>query len=167
MWDEKPAGALLRLPRFLASALAAGRPGGFWLQADGCYSKASWVEAEVTAASNVFLNRGWQSFAHARDLHGRCTLHFRYDGVVTLCVRIFEEDGPRIGCYSESDTDDDGERRGGIIAGDDLALGDGRAAASRGGFSSAERSSGNDSDELQRRRARIRRGDESRRRRTW
>ena len=47
------------------------------------------MEAEVTAAGNVFQKRGWQSFAHARDLRGRCTLHFRYDSVATLYVRIF------------------------------------------------------------------------------
>ena len=107
------------------------------------------MPAAVTAASNGFLNRGGQPFARARDLCGRCTLHFRYDGVAILYMRIFVEDGPRVGCCLESnsndDGDDDGRRRGGVVIGDDLAIGGGCVASSRGGFSSAESSSGDDS----------------------
>nr|XP_020180060.1 B3 domain-containing protein Os03g0212300-like [Aegilops tauschii subsp. strangulata] len=149
-------------------ALPAGGPGGFWLQADGCGSKALWVEFEVTATGKALLTCRWQSFARARDLRWRCTLHFRYDGTATLYVRIFGEDGPRVGCCPESDSDDDGDaddgRRGGIVADDDLALGDGRVASSSGGFSSAKSSSDDDSDKPLRHRARIGREDESGRR---
>ena len=109
------------------------------------------MEAEVTTVNNVFLNRGWQPFARAHGLQGRCTLHFRYVGVATLYVRVFGEDGRHLGCCPESDNDndddDDDGRRGGIIAGDDLALGDGRAASNSGGFSSVESSNDDDSDE--------------------
>ena len=93
------------------------------------------MEVEVTAAGNVFLNRGWQPFARACGLHGRCTLHFRYVDATTLYVRVFGEDGRRLGCCPESnsnDDDNDDGRRVGTIAGGELALGDSRAASSSG-----------------------------------
>lgn len=68
VWAEKPAGAWLQLPCFFAGALPAGAPGGFWVQADGCCSKASWVEAKVTDAGNVFLNAGGSHLLG----HGTC-----------------------------------------------------------------------------------------------
>ena len=78
------------------------------------------MNAEVTAAGNVFLNRGWQPFARARSLHGRCTLQFRYNGAATLYVKVFGEDGRRLGCCPEGDSDedcvhpfDDDDQRGG------------------------------------------------------
>ena len=39
-----------------------------------------------------------------RGLGRRCTLHFKYDGNVTLYVRVFGEDGHRIGCCPETTT---------------------------------------------------------------
>ena len=59
MWSERPAGTWLKLPRFFAGELPATGPGGLWLQADGCYSKASWAAFEVSVAGNVALTRGW------------------------------------------------------------------------------------------------------------
>ena len=89
--------------------------GGLWLQADGCCSKASWVAVETSAAGNIALARGWQTFARARGLGRRCTLHFKYDGDATLYVRVFGEDGRPAGCCPEVN---DGEEV--------LGLGDGR-----------------------------------------
>ena len=89
---------LLQLPRFFVDELPAPGPGGLWLQADGCCSKASWVAVETSAAGNIALARGWQTFARARGLGRRCTLHFKYDGGSTLYVRVFGEDGCRAGC---------------------------------------------------------------------
>ena len=82
----------------------------------------------------MVLTCGWQTFARARGLGGRCTLHFKYDGLVTLYVRVFREDGRRMGCCPEDGSDNDG--------GDgELGLGD-ACFASRGGSSSLdERSS--------------------------
>ena len=37
----------------------------------------------------MVLTRGWQTFARARGLGGRWTLHFKYDGLATLYVRVF------------------------------------------------------------------------------
>src|SRR4051812_49429397 len=54
-------------------------------------------------------------FARARGLGQRCTLHFKFDGDGTLYVRVFGEDGRRVGCCPEGDdrgqgphSDDDG-----------------------------------------------------------
>ena len=37
-----------------------------------------------------------------------CTLHFKYDSLATLYVRVFRGDGRRVGCYPEDSSDDDG-----------------------------------------------------------
>ena len=49
------------------------------------------------------MARGWQTFARARGLSLRCTLHFKFDGDATLYVRVFGEDGRRTGCCPEGD----------------------------------------------------------------
>ena len=115
VWSEDPADNWLQLPRFFADELPASGPGGPWLHEDGCCSRASWVVVEVSVTSNIALARGWQTFARARGLGRRCTLHFKYDGDATFYVRVFGEDGRRVGCYPE---DDDGDEV--------LGLGDGR-----------------------------------------
>jgi hypothetical protein len=104
---EKPAGTWFPLPRFFSKVLPSGLD-GLWVQVDGCCSKASWVSVEVTAFGGVYLTHGWQTFARARGLKERCTFHFTYDGLVTLYVRVFGEDGMRAGCCTE-DSSDDGE----------------------------------------------------------
>ena len=38
----------------------------------------------VVAVGSLALTRGWQTFAHARGLSCRCTLHFKFDGDATL-----------------------------------------------------------------------------------
>ena len=45
-------------------------------------------------------------FTRARGLGRQCTLHFKYDGDATLYVRVFGEDGRRVGCCPEDDDDD-------------------------------------------------------------
>ena len=115
VWSENPAGNWLQLPRFFANELPASGPGGLWLQADGCCSRASWVAVEFSVEGNIALPRGWQTFARARGLGRRCTLHFRYDGGSILHARVFGEDGRRAGCCPELN---DGEEV--------LGLGDGR-----------------------------------------
>ena len=125
VWSAEPASTRLPLPHFLLGELPAGAPGGLWLQADGCCSRASWVSLEVSAAGSLFLARGWQTFARARGLSRRCTLHFKFDGDATLYVRVFGEDGRRAGCCPEGDdrgwepsSGDDGEgsaRRSGFL----------------------------------------------------
>ena len=56
--SESPAGNWLQLPRFFAGELPASGPGGLWLQADGCCSKASWVTIDVSIAGNTTLACG-------------------------------------------------------------------------------------------------------------
>ena len=56
----------------------------------------------------MVLTRGWQTFARVRGLGERCTLHFKYNGLATLYVRVFREDGRRVGCYSEDGSDNKG-----------------------------------------------------------
>ena len=92
MWSENPAGTWLQLPCSFAGELPAAGPGGPWLQADGCCNKASWVAMVVSVVGNAALARGWQTFARARSLSSRCTLHFKYDGAATLFMRVFGED---------------------------------------------------------------------------
>ena len=143
VWSENPAGNWLQLLRFFASELPASGPGGLSLQADGCCSKASWVAVETSAAGNIALARGWQTFARARGLGRRCTLHFKYDGGSTLYVRVFGEDGRRAGCCPEAN---DGEEVLGLGDGRDEdegepALGGDRVSSSYGGSSSGDSSS--------------------------
>ena len=116
VWSAEPTSTRLPLPRFLLGELPAGAPGGLRLQADGCCSRASWASLEVSAAGSLALARGWQTFARARGLSRRCTLHFKFDGDATLYVRVFGEDGRCAGCCPEDDdrgrepsSDDDGE----------------------------------------------------------
>ena len=103
VWSAEPTSTRLPLPRFLLGELPASAPGGLWLQADGCCSRASWVSLEVSAAGSLALARGWQMFARACGLGRRCTLYFRFDGDATLFVRVFGEDGRRAGCCPEDD----------------------------------------------------------------
>ena len=58
VWLKNPAGNWLQLPRFFADEPPASGPGGLWLQADGCCSKASWVAVETSAAGNIALALG-------------------------------------------------------------------------------------------------------------
>ena len=167
VWSENPAGNWLQLPRFFVDELPAPGPGGLWLQADGCCSKASWVAVETSAAGNIALARGWQTFARARGLGWRCTLHFRYDGESTLYVRVFGEDGRRAGCCPETN---DGEEVLGLGDGRDEdegepALGDDRVSSSFGGSSSSDSSSSGGYDQPPRHRARFEGGSGSSRRR--
>ena len=103
VWSADPASNWFQLPRFFAGELPADGPGGLWLQADSYCSRASWVAVEISVAWNVALAHGWQTFAHARGLGRRCTLHFKFDGDATLYVRVFGEDGRRAGCCPEGD----------------------------------------------------------------
>ena len=116
VWSAERASTRLLLPRSLLGELPSGAPGGLWLQADGCCSRASWASLEVSAAGSLALTCGWQTLARARGLSRRCTLHFKFDGDATLYVRVFGEDGRRAGCCPENDdrgrqpnSGDDGE----------------------------------------------------------
>ena len=94
------------------------------------------------------LNHGWQTFTRARSLGGRCTLHFKYDGLATLYVRVSRGDGRRVGCCPEDSSDDDG--------GDgELGLGDARSSSRDGSSSSDESSSSGGYDRPPHRRARV------------
>jgi hypothetical protein len=75
--------------------------------------------------------------------------HFRYDGTGTLFVWVFGEDGRRVGCCPESDSDN-GE----------LELGDGRSTSGSSGSSSGGSTSSSDYAEPPRRRARTGEGSE-------
>ena len=129
-------------------------PGGLWLQADGCCSRASWVTVEVSVAGNIALTRGWQIFALARGLGRRCTLHFKFDSDETLYVRVFGEDGHRAGCYSEVN---DGEEVLGLGDGQDEEEGGpaGRASSGYGGSSLGDSSSSGGYNQSPRRRSRF------------
>ena len=140
VWSAEPTSTRLPLPRFLLGELPAGAPGGLWLQADGCCSRASWVSLEVFAAGSLSLAHGWQTFARARGLSHRCTLHFKFDGDATLYVRVFGEDGRRAGCCPE------GDDRGWEPSSGDDGEGSARAAGGAQGSSSfSGSSSGGDS----------------------
>ena len=91
VWSADPAGNWLQLPRFFAGELLADGPGGLWRQSEDCCRRVSWVAVEISVAGNVALARGWQTFARSRGLDRRCTLHFKYDGIATLYVRVFGE----------------------------------------------------------------------------
>ena len=167
VWSEDPAGNWLQLPGFFVDELPATGPGGLWLQADGCSSRASWVAVEVSSAGNIALARGWQTFARACGLGMRCTLHFKYDGGSTLYMRVFGEDGRRAGCCPETN---DGEEVLGLGDGrgedeGEPALGGDRVSSSYGGSSSGDSSSSGGYDQPPRRCARFEGGSGSSRRR--
>ena len=157
VWSEDPAGSWLQLPRFFTDELPASGPGGLWLQADDCCSRASWVTVEVSVPGNIALARGWQTFARARGLGRRCTVHFKFDGDATLYVRVFGEVGRRAGCCPEVN---DGEEVLGLGDGHDEdegepALGADRVSSSYGGSSPGDSSSSGGYDQPPRRRARF------------
>ena len=117
-------------------------------------------------AGNMALTHGWQAFARARGLHGRCTLHFKYDDLATLYMRVFRVNGRRAGCCPEEGSSDDelGLDDGRDDNEGELALGDDRASPSVGG-SSGESTSSGDYDQPPRRRALMGGGDGASRRR--
>ena len=165
VWSENPAGNWLQLPCFFVGKLPTTSAGGIWLQEDDCCSKASWVAVEVSAAGNAVLARGWQTFARARGLGRRCTLHFKYDGDATLYVRVFGEDGRRAECCPEDDDrgrgpspGEDGEDRARVV-------GDARDSSSFTSSSSGSDSSSSGRGQPPRHRARLEGGSGSARRR--
>ena len=124
---------------------------------DGCCSRASWVADEVSAAGNIALARGWQTFARVHGLGRWCTLHFRYDGDVILYVRVYGEDGRRAGCCPEVN---DSEQMLGLGDGRDEDEGEptlcaDRVSSSYGGSSSSDSSSSGGCDQLPRRHAAV------------
>ena len=140
VWAAEPTSSRLQLPRFFLGDLPAGALGGLWLQADGCCSRASWASLEVSAAGSLALTRGWQTFARARGLSRRCTLHFKFDGDATLYVRVFGEDGRRAGCCPEDD-----DRGRGLSPGEDGEDSARVVGGARGSSSFTGSSSGSDS----------------------
>ena len=104
--------------------------------------------------------------APARGLGRRCTLHFKYDGVATLFVRVFREDGHRaVWCLEDGDGDYElglDDSRGGDEG--ELAFDDGRASSNSDCSSSGESSSSGGYDQPPRRRALIEEGGGSSRR---
>ena len=83
---------------------------------------------------------GWQTFARARGLGRWCTLHFKFDGDATLYVRVFGENGRRIGCCPEGD-----DRGWEPSSGDDGGSSARTAGGVRGSSSFSGSSSGGDS----------------------
>ena len=106
-------------------------------------------------------------FARARGLGRRCALHFKYDDDATLFMRVFGEDGRRVGCCPEDNDDDEvlGLGDGREKDEGELALGDGRDSSRTSG-SSGESSSSGGYDQPPRRCARFEDGGGSSRRRT-
>ena len=96
----------------------------------------------------MVLNRGWQTFARARGLGGRCTLHFKYDGLGTLYMRVFRGDDQRVVYFPEDSSDNDGGEG-------ELGLSDARPSFHDGSSSSDESSSSGGYDQPPRRRARV------------
>ena len=103
VWSADPNSTRLQLPRFFVDELPASARCGFWLQADGCCSRASWASLEFSISGNGALARGLQTFARACGLGRWCTLYFKFDGDATLYVRVFGEDGRRARCCPEYD----------------------------------------------------------------
>ena len=166
VWSAEPASTRLQLPCSLLGELPAGAPSGLWLQADGCCSRASWASLEVSAAGSLALTCGWQTFARARGLSRRCTLHFKFDGDATLYVRVFGEDGRHAGCCPEDDdrgrepsSDDDGEDNARVSGG-------AQGSSSFSGSSSSGESSSGGRGQPPRRRACLESGSRSARRRS-
>ena len=123
---------------------------------------------EISVAGNVTLARGWQTFARARGLGRLCTLHFKYGGDATLYVRVFGEDGCRVGCCPK---DDEGD--GVLGLGNERDEGEGepapsgnRSSPSFSGSSSGDSSSSGGRDQPPRRHARFEGGSGSSRHRT-
>ena len=161
VWSAEPTSTWLPLPRFLLGELPAGTPGGLWLQADGCYSRASWASLEVSAAGSLALARGWQTFARARGLSHRCTLHIKFDGDATLYVRVFGEDGRRAGCFPEGDDRGWEPSSGNDGEGSARVAGGAQGSPSFSGFSSGGDSSSGGRGQPPRRRAPVKRERES------
>ena len=125
------------------------------------------MAVETSAAGNIALARGWQTFARVRGPSRRCTLHFKYDGNAALYMRVFGEDGRRIGCCPEDNDGDDvldlGEGRD--EGEGELTPGGDRGLSSYGGSSSGDSSSSGGYDQPLRHRARFKGGSRSSRRR--
>ncbi|KAE8792912.1 hypothetical protein D1007_32414 [Hordeum vulgare] len=51
----------------------------------------------------MLLKRGWKSFALTLVLKEGHVLHFKFDGVAMLFMKIFGEAGNRLGCCMDSD----------------------------------------------------------------
>ena len=109
--------------------------------------------------------RGWQTFACARGLSRRCTLHFKFDGNATLYMRVFGEDGRRAGCCPEDDDRGRGPSPG--EDGEDSArvVGGAQGSSSFTGSSSGSDSSSSGRGQPPRRRACLEGGSGSARRR--
>ncbi|KAM3209851.1 hypothetical protein ACQJBY_064101 [Aegilops geniculata] len=150
----------LQLPDSFAEELVAGVPLGLWLQSDGCYNKSSWVVAEFTPSGYMYLTRGWKSFARAHGLKEGHTLHFKFDGAVTLFVKIFGEAGGCLECCTESDSNGDGHSSNGNSS-DGGDASSGRSGSERDGGDASTGRSGSDDDTDEPPRRRIKKEEDS------
>ncbi|KAE8774433.1 l-ascorbate oxidase-like protein [Hordeum vulgare] len=68
------------------------------LRVHGCGNAAVPVTMEQPGPRLLFLDRGWKSFARARNLWDERILHFKMMADNLLSVKVYRSSGVRLGC---------------------------------------------------------------------
>nr|XP_020177108.1 B3 domain-containing protein Os03g0212300-like [Aegilops tauschii subsp. strangulata] len=73
----------------------------------GCGNGGMRVDVDFPAPHVMYLRRGWKTFARAHGLSKGHVLQFKLMENGLLSVKIFGRSGGRLGCCTESSTDDE------------------------------------------------------------
>ena len=84
------------------------QPSGLWLHSKRCPHGPIWVATNFSENGSMFLEKGWKTFLHSRNILEEKTIIFTYDGDETLWARFFDSDGDRvIGCMESASSSDE------------------------------------------------------------
>ena len=73
----------------------------------GCCNGDMWANTRFPVPHVMLLRRGWNTFARAHRLTKGHVLHFKLVEADLLSVKVFGRSGIRLGCYTESSTNDE------------------------------------------------------------
>ena len=96
------------------------------LQVKGCSNGPSWVSTEIHPSGEMYLLQGWKAFARSRNLKRGRQVLFKFNGLDTLFVKVFDEDEACKGCCKDSisskDNDSDDEEDDSSDGNDDSSV---------------------------------------------
>ncbi|KAM3272603.1 hypothetical protein ACQJBY_042613 [Aegilops geniculata] len=104
---HKPLRGHLRLPTPFVRAMELEQPRTSKLHMRGRGNGSMRVDVDFPAPHVMFFRRGWKTFARGHSLTEGHILHFNLMEANFLSVKVFGCSGARLGCCTESSTDDE------------------------------------------------------------
>src|SRR4051812_24706853 len=82
--------------------MVASRPAGLWLRSVGCTHGPIWVAFYFSENNAMYLEKGWKTFFHSKNISEGRAIIFSYDRDETLWDKFFDSDGDRVDCCFKS-----------------------------------------------------------------